>query len=106
MDLKPLSNIELANEMNRLTHRLGELSLWMDESHRRICSLILDGPDNALQRQIDADVARGVISLYSLSGTVRREVELKQQADVERYAIMADLKKVELEIDKRVEGVK
>lgn len=102
LDLKQLSNIELANEMSRLTHRNGELSLWMDDSHRRICSLILEGPDNALKMQMKAAEAHGVISMYQLSGTITRELELKQQAEVERYAVLANLKKVELEMDRRV----
>jgi hypothetical protein len=102
VDLKLLSNIELANEMNRLTHRYGELSQWMEESDRRIRGLILEGPDSALQKQIAADVAHGVISLYSLTGTIKRELDLKQQAEVEKYAILADFKKIELEMDRRV----
>jgi hypothetical protein len=103
MDLKPLSNIELANEMHRLTHRYGELSQWMEESDRRIRGLILEGPDSALQKQIAADTAHGIISLYSLTGTIKRELELKQQAEVERYSVLADLKKIELEMDRRTE---
>jgi len=104
MDLKRLSNIELTNEMNRLTHRNGELSLWMDESHRRICSLILEGPDKALENQVKSAEAHGVFSLYTLAGTIQRELDLKQQAEVERYTILANLKKIEIEMDKRVEG--
>ncbi len=102
MDLKPLSNIELSNEMNRLTHRYGELSQWMEESDRRIRGLILEGPDSALQKQIASDAVHGVVSLYSLSGTIKRELDLKQQAEIEKYAILADLKKIELEMDRRV----
>ena len=102
VDLKSLSNIELANEMNRLTHRNGELSLWMDESHRRICSLILEGPDAALKSQMQAAENHGVVSMYALSGTIQRELELKQAAEVERYTVLANLKKIELEMDARV----
>lgn len=102
MDLKQLSNIELANEMSRLQHRYGELSLWMEEGDRRIRGLILEGPDSALEKQIASDAAHGVVSLYSLAGTVKRELELKQQAEVEKYAVLADLKKIELEMDRRV----
>lgn len=102
MDLKTLSNIDLANEMHRLEHRAGLLSIWMDESHRRICSLISEGPDNALKKQMDSDASHGVISLYSLTGTIKRELTLKQEAEVERYTILADLKKIELELDRRV----
>jgi len=102
MDLRVLSNIELANEMNRLTHRYGELSKWMEESDRRIRGLILEGPDSALQKQIASDAAHGVISLYSLTGTIKRELDLKQQAEVEKYTVLADLKKIEIEMDKRV----
>jgi len=103
VELKTLSNIELANEMSRLTHRYGELSQWMEESDRRIRGLILEGPDSALQKQIAADASHGVVSLYSLTGTIKRELDLKQQAEVERYTVLADLKKIELEIDRRVE---
>lgn len=102
MDLRALNNIELANEMNRLTHRYGELSQWMEESDRRIRGLILEGPDSALQKQIASDAAHGVVSLYSLTGTIKRELDLKQQAEIEKYTILADLKKIEIEIDKRV----
>lgn len=102
MDLKPLSNIELTNEMNRLTHRYGELSLWIEEADRRIRGLILEGPDSALQKQIASDASHGVVSLYSLTGTIKRELDLKQQAEIEKYAVLADLKKIELEMDRRV----
>ena len=102
MDLKTLNNIDLANEMNKLTHRYGELSQWIEESDRRIRGLILEGPDSALQKQIDADRNRGIISLYSLTGTIKRELDLKQQAEVEKYTVLADLKKIELEMDRRV----
>lgn len=101
MDLRILSNIELANEMNRLTHRYGELSQWMEESDRRIRGLILEGPDSALQKQIASDANHGVVSLYSLTGTIKRELDLKQQAEIEKYAVLADLKKIELEMDRR-----
>lgn len=104
MDLKPLSNIQLADEMKRLTHRMGELSMWIEESDRRIRGLILEGPDSALQRQIDRDANRGVISLYTLSGTVKNEVDLMQSAQIEKYAVLSDLKRVEIEMDRRVEG--
>ena len=102
MDLTSLSNIELANEMHRLTHRYGELSQWMDESDRRIRGLILEGPDAALQKQIASAEAHGIISLYSLTGTITRELDLKQQAEEERYAVLAQLKKIENDIDRRV----
>lgn len=102
MDLKVLSNIELAKYMHDLEHRAGLLSLWMDESHRRICTLIADGPDSALQKQMDSDSARGITSLYTLTGTIKRELTLKQEAEVERYTILADLKKIEIELDRRV----
>lgn len=102
MDLKPLSNIELANEMNRLTHRYGELSQWMEEADRRIRGLILEGPDSALQKQIASDASHGVVSLYSLTGTIKRELSLKQDAEVEKYAVLANLKKIEIEMDRRV----
>jgi len=102
MDLKSLNNIDLANQMKDLTHRMGDLCMWIEASDRRICDLILNGPDSALQRQQDADAAHGVISLYSVTGTIKRELELKQQAEVEKYSVLADLKKIELEIDRRV----
>lgn len=102
MDLKTLNNIQLANEMNRLTHRYGELSQWMEESDRRIRGLILEGPDSALQKQIASAEAHGIISLYSLTGAITRELDLKQQAEEEKYIVLANLKKIELEIDSRV----
>jgi len=102
MDLKPLSNMELASEMNKLTHRYGELSQWMEESDRRIRGLILEGPDSALQKQIASAEAHGIFSMYSLTGAITRELDLKQHAEVERYTVLANLKKIELEIDKRV----
>lgn len=102
MDLKSLNNIELANQMKELTHRMGDLCMWIEASDRRICDLILNGPDSALQKQQAVDAAHGVVSLYSITGTVKREIELKQQAEIEKYSVLADLKKIELEIDRRV----
>ena len=102
MDLKTLNNIELANEMNRLTHRMGDLCMWIEASDRRICDLILNGADSALKKQQEVDVAHGITTLYSVTGTIKRELELKQQAEIEKYSVLADLKKIELEIDTRV----
>ena len=104
MDLKTLTNIQLADEMKNLTHRMGELSMWIEESDRRIRGLILEGPDSALQKQIDRDAAHGVISLYTLSGTIKNELDLMQSAQVEKYTVLSNLKRIELEMDRRVEG--
>lgn len=84
MDLKPLSNGELATQMYTLTKRYGELSLWIAEADQKVCTMIRDN------KQIQS--------------TIAREIELKHAADVERYIILADLKKIELEMDFRVEG--
>lgn len=82
MDLKALSNNELANEMFSLTKRFGELCLWIAEADTKVYSMITEN------RQVQSAIAR--------------EIELKHAADVERYIVLSNLKKIELEMDKRV----
>lgn len=82
--LPELSNIDLANEMHRLTKRYGELSLWAAESELRIYQMIAD------DEQVQAQIAR--------------EIQNKQEAELEKWIVLSDLKKVELEMDKRVKG--
>jgi hypothetical protein len=96
-DLQQLSNTELAAEMNRLTHRMGELSMWMEESDRKICTLILE------PYSVPTETKEGK-TRFPLYSSVARELDLKQSAELEKYIILAELKKIELEIDKRVEG--
>lgn len=83
-NLTLLTNIELANEMLSQTKRYGELSLWITEADNKVYKMITDNN----QKQ---DI-------------IAREIELKHQADVERYIVLSNLKKIELEMDKRVEG--
>lgn len=94
-DLKALNNGELAAEMNRLTHRMGELCMWMEESDRKICALLLD----PYSVPTETKEGRTRFPLYS---TVSRELDLKQSAELEKYIVLADLKKIELEMDRRV----
>jgi hypothetical protein len=96
LDLKELSNGELAGEMNRLTHRMGELCMWMEESDRKIRGLILD-PYSTPTETTEYGVRR-----FSLHTAVSKEIDLKQMAEIEKYVILADLKKIELEMDRRV----
>lgn len=82
--LQTLTNIELANEMFSLTKRFGELSLWIAEADQKVYTMIAG--NNQIQSAIS------------------REIELKHQADVERYIVLSDLKKIELEMDRRTEN--
>lgn len=79
-----LSNSELAAEMYSLTKRYGELSLWAAEAELKIVNMITKN------EQIQSVIAR--------------EIELKQGAELERYIVLSNLKKVELEMDRRVCG--
>lgn len=81
-NLTELSNIELANEMLLQTKRFGELSLWITEADIKVHKMITE------DKQVQSAIAR--------------EIELKHQADVERYIVLSNLKKIELEMDKRV----
>lgn len=81
-NLQVLSNLDLANHMMTLTKRFGELSLWIAESDLKVYNMITEN------KQIQSVIAH--------------EIELKHQADLERYIVLSDLKKIELEIDKRV----
>jgi len=85
--LTVLTNNELANEMFSLTKRFGELSLWIAEADQKVYTMI------TANKEVQSAIAR--------------EIELKHQADVERYIVLSNLKKIELEMDKRVnpEGV-
>src|ERR1700677_4698641 len=94
-NLKSLSNMELAAEMNRLTHRMGELSMWMEESDRKICTLILE------PYSVPTETKEGK-TRFPLYSSVARELDLKQSAELEKYIVLADLKKIELEMDSRV----
>ena len=96
MDLKTLSNIELANEMNRLTHRMGELCMWMEESDRKICGLLLD------PYSISTEKTKEGRTRFPMYSEVASELDLKQSAELEKYIVLADLKKIELEMDRRV----
>lgn len=80
--LSELSSGELASEMWNKTKRYGELSLWITEADIKIRSTITEN------RVVQSDM--------------EHEIELKHAADVELYTILLDLKKVELEMDKRV----
>ena len=80
--LTELSNNELANQMSQLTKRFGELSLWISESDIKVYTMITEN------RQVQSAISR--------------EIELKHAADVERYIVLSDLKKIELEMDRRV----
>lgn len=84
MELQVLTNMDLANEMLSLTKRYGELSLWIAEADLKIYDMIQKN------QQVQSVIAR--------------EIELKHGADVERYIVLSDLKKIELEMDRRVCG--
>lgn len=96
MDLKTLSNMQIEGEMRRLTHRMGELSMWMEESDRIICGLLLD----PYSVPIENKEGKTRFPLYS---SVARELDLKQSAEIEKYIVLAELKKIELELDRRVD---
>jgi hypothetical protein len=80
--LQTLSNLDLANQMMDRTKRYGELSLWIAEADLKIFNMITE------HKQVQS--------------TIAHEIELKHQADLERYIVLSDLKKIELEMDKRV----
>lgn len=81
-NLKALTNIELSNEMISQTKRFGELSLWIAEADLKVYNMITEN------KQVQSAIAR--------------EIELKHEADVERYIVLSNLKKIELEMDTRV----
>lgn len=83
-NLQVLTNMDLANEMLTLTKRYGELSLWIAEADLKVYNMIAEN------KQVQSSIAR--------------EIELKHQADLERYIVLSNLKKVELEMDRRVLG--
>lgn len=80
--LTELSNGELATEMWNKTKRYGELCLWIAEADLKVYSMITEN------KQVQS--------------VITREIELKHDADIERYIILSDLKKIEIEMDKRV----
>ena len=85
VSLKQQSNGELATEMYALERRYGQLSLWIAEADLKIYNMITteDAPKESIKFQLD----------------------LKHDADRERYIILSNLKKIELEVDIRVKGV-
>ena len=83
--LVPLSNMELASKQFELLKRYGELSLWIAEADRKIFDMI------CTDRQID-------------SMGIKRELELKHSADTERYAVLSEMKRLEIEMENRVNG--
>ncbi len=82
MQLTQLSNGELATQMYTLTKRFGDLSLWISEADNKIYRMITENT------QVQSEITR--------------QIELKHDADVERYIVLSDLKKIELEMDNRV----
>lgn len=87
--LTQLSNSELASRMFDLTKRYGELSLWMAESTLKIQDLITRNPDAPIK---------------STTGEIGRQLDLKHGAELESLIVLSDLKKIELEMDRRVCG--
>lgn len=83
--LTQLSNGELATRMYEETKRYGELSLWIAEAEFKIYTMITT--NNEKQSEI------------------KRQLELKQGAEVEKFIALSNLKKIELEMDLRVQGV-
>jgi hypothetical protein len=84
MDLKMLSNGELATRMYEETKRYGELCLWMAEAELKIINMISEN------KQVQSEISR--------------QLELKQGAEVEKFVALSNLKKIELEIEKRLTG--
>ena len=84
MDLKPLSNSELANEMVALTKRFGDLSLWITEHEVKIYNMITTNSETP--------------------SAMKASLELKHGAEAEKWLVLSNLKKIELEMDKRVGG--
>lgn len=81
-NLQNLTNLELTDQMYVLTKRYGELSLWITECDQKVCAMIQQNKQD--------------------QSSIAREIELKHQADVEKYIVLSDLKKIELEMDRRV----
>lgn len=83
--LTQLSNGELATRMYEETKRYGELSLWIAEADYRIYTMIMTNNEK--------------------QGEIKRNLDLKQKAEVEKFISLSNLKKIELEMDHRVQGV-
>jgi len=83
-NLTQLSNGELATEMYTVTKRYGELSLWIVEADIKVRSMITER--------------------VGTTGDIKYQIELKHGAEVELYTVLSDLKKIELEMDRRVQG--
>ena len=84
MDLKPLSNGELATAMYTATKRYGECCLWIAEAELKIYDMIMENKEQQSE--------------------IKRQIELQQGAAVEKWIALSDLKKIELEMDRRVQG--
>ncbi len=82
--LTQLSNGELATRMYEETKRYGELSLWMAEAELKIYNMIMTNNEK--------------------QGEIKRQLELKSGAEVEKFISLSNLKKIELEMDRRVCG--
>ena len=83
MPLGSLNNLDLTTKMFTLTQRYGELTLWLEQTDRKIFDMICTD--------------KQVVSL-----SLQKEIELKHQADTERYVVLSQLKQIELEMDRRV----
>lgn len=83
-DLQNLKNGELATEMYTLERRYGQLSLWITEA--------------------DIKVRKMITERTGTDGQIKYQLELKHGAEVEMYTVLSDLKKIELEMDRRVLG--
>lgn len=82
--LTQLSNGELATRMYEVTKRYGECCMWVAEAENKIFNMITNRVED-----------------YS---EISVQVELKGQAELEKYIAMSNLKKIELEMDRRVLG--
>jgi hypothetical protein len=83
--LPALSNSQLAKQQSQLTERYGQLMMWIADAERKIYDMICTN-----------------VTMESLG--LQHEVDLKFQAEIEKYKILSQLKQIEIEMEKRVNG--
>ena len=83
--LQVLNNSELTSEIYALTKRYGELSLWLAEAELKIFTMICTDSK--------------IVTLG-----LEKEIDIKQAADLERWKVLSQIKRCEIEMERRVNG--
>jgi len=88
--LTQLSNGELATRLYEITKRYGECCLWIADAELKLYRVITEADRGIMNAEEQAEITK--------------QIEFKKGAELEKYIALSNLKKIELEMDRRVLG--